>query len=245
MRCPRPRLAAAGLSLFGVLALLTTAAAEPPAPESPKEGQVKEPALRKELLAMMEEDQRVRNAVIKEMGEKGLSSLDTKPVTDPAQLKILLDISKKMEAVDTKDRKRLQEIIDKHGWPGKALVGKEAAHAAWLIAQHADADLAFQKRCLKLMEAAPRNDVDRRDLAYRTDRILVAEKKKQRYGTQLLGQGGKFRPQPIEDEANVDRRRAEVGLPPLAEYLKWAQEFYEKAEGKPPKQDKGPGGSKQ
>jgi hypothetical protein len=234
-------LAAVGLSLFGVLALL---AAEPPSPESPKEEQVKDPALRKELLAMMEEDQRVRNAVLKEMGEKGLSSLDTKPVTDPARLKVLLDISKKMEAVDTKDRKRLQEIIDKHGWPGKALVGKEAAHAAWLIAQHADADLAFQKRCLKLMEAAPRGDVEPRDLAYLTDRVLVAEKKKQRYGTQLLGQGGKFRPQPIEDEANVDRRRAEVGLPPLAEYLKGAQEFYEKAEGKPQKPDKGPDGSK-
>jgi hypothetical protein len=31
----------------------------------------------------------------------------------------------------------------------------------------------------------------------------------------------------------VDKRRAAVGLPPLAEYLKTAQEHYEKAAGKP------------
>jgi hypothetical protein len=27
-------------------------------------------------------------------------------------------------------------------------------------------------------------------------------------------------PQPIEDEAHVDARRAELGMPPLADYLK-------------------------
>jgi hypothetical protein len=36
--------------------------------------------------------------------------------------------------------------------------------------------------------------------------------------------GGKAEPAPIEDEANVDRRRKEVGLPPLAEYLRSFQE---------------------
>jgi hypothetical protein len=32
--------------------------------------------------------------------------------------------------------------------------------------------------------------------------------------------------EPIEDEANVDKRRAEVGLPPLAEYLLMLKKVY-------------------
>ena len=31
---------------------------------------------------------------------------------------------------------------------------------------------------------------------------------------------------PLEDEANVDTRRAEVGLPPLAEYVKQLEAVY-------------------
>ena len=31
-------------------------------------------------------------------------------------------------------------------------------------------------------------------------------------------------PQPIEDEANVDERRKELGMPPLADYLKMAND---------------------
>jgi transposase len=42
------------------------------------------------------------------------------------------------------------------------------------------------------------------------------------YGSQLFEvQGGDgMRLEPIEDEANVDERRAKMGLGPLAEYLK-------------------------
>jgi len=33
-------------------------------------------------------------------------------------------------------------------------------------------------------------------------------------------------PYPIKDEADVDQRRKEVGLPPLAEYRKLIEEMY-------------------
>jgi hypothetical protein len=75
------------------------------------------------------------------------------------------------------------------------------------------------------MEDAPAGEVSRQDLAYLTDRVLVNDGKKQRYGTQM---GMNFEPQPIEDAGNVDQRRAEVGLPPLAEYVKLAREQYSK-----------------
>jgi hypothetical protein len=64
------------------------------------------------------------------------------------------------------------------------------------------------------------------NLAYLTDRVLVAQKKPQRYGTQARPEGGKMVPFPIEDEAKVDERRAELGLAPLADYLKQMESFY-------------------
>jgi hypothetical protein len=39
--------------------------------------------------------------------------------------------------------------------------------------------------------------------------------------------GGKAGPAPIEGEASVDRRRREVGLPPLAEYLRGLEQAFQ------------------
>jgi hypothetical protein len=80
---------------------------------------------------------------------------------------------------------------------------------------------------LGAVEAAVKNnDASRQDMAYLTDRVRVADKQKQVYGTQLRETDGKLEPHPIEDEDHVDERRKDVGLPPLAEYLKVAREFY-------------------
>jgi hypothetical protein len=205
-----------------------------------KDPPIKEPALRQELLDMVMEDQKVRVEVLKEWAEKGISPLTNKTVTDPALIKLVEEGSRKMAAVDKKNRARLTEIVKKYGWPGKSLVDQDGAHAAWLMLQHADNDRKFQKKCLKLMEDAPKGEVEPADIAFLTDRLLIADKKKQRYGTQLIGENGVFKPQPIEDEANVDKRRAELGLVPMKEYLKLAVSEYEKAVGKPPelKKDK-------
>ena len=76
------------------------------------------------------------------------------------------------------------------------------------------------------MTKLPKHEVSQRDLAYLTDRVLLAEGKKQIYGSQFQQKDGKLLPSPIEDEANVDKRRKEVGLNPLAEYAKQLAETY-------------------
>jgi hypothetical protein len=50
----------------------------------------------------------------------------------------------------------------------------------------------------------------------------MREGKKQIYGSQLKRneKTGKFELWPVEDEENLDKRRAAVGLEPIAEYLK-------------------------
>lgn len=167
---------------------------------------IQEPALRDELLALVEEDQAARNAWI-DAGS-----------TDPAVLE-------RVRASDRKTTARMKEVIAKHGWPGKSLVGEEGAHAAWLLVQHADADRAFQKQCLALIEkAAQAGEARKTEYAYLYDRVAVAEKRPQRYGTQY--DNGK--PFPIEDAAHVDERRRAIGLGTMAEYDKRMREIYGK-----------------
>ena len=59
-----------------------------------------------------------------------------------------------------------------------------------------------------------------------TDWVRVADDEKQVYGTQFRVVGSKLEPYPIEDEANLDQRRKEVGLPPLAKFRKLIEALY-------------------
>jgi hypothetical protein len=53
--------------------------------------------------------------------------------------------------VDADNLAWLKEVVAEVGWPGQSMVGEDGAHAAWLLAQHADQDPAFQRRCLELL----------------------------------------------------------------------------------------------
>ena len=191
------------------LALLAVVLAQPPAEPKPLN-----PELRAELQARVKKDQDVRAKLIRETSARGLTGNQL-----PA------DVLKEMQAVDADNRAWLGMVVDTHGWPGKSLVGADGAHDAWLMVQHTDR--AFQARCLPLLAAAVQaGEATAADLAYLTDRVRTREGKKQVYGTQLKEVGGRFVPEPVEDEADLDQRRKAVGLKPMAEYLKAAAEQY-------------------
>ncbi len=59
-------------------------------------------------------------------------------------------------------------------------------------------------------------------LAMLEDRVLVRQGKKQTYGSQLEtdNKTQKYIFSPIDDELNVNKRRASVGLSPIEEYAK-------------------------
>src|SRR5690606_38680219 len=109
-------------------------------------------------------------------------------------------------------------IVDEHGWPGRALVGQDGAHAAWLLVQHAPHDL--QQRCLALLrEAVAAGEAYAGELAYLEDRVRCHEGMPQRYGTQYLRlPDGGVRMYEVEDPERRDERRAAVGLEPHAAY---------------------------
>lgn len=125
------------------------------------------------------------------------------------------------EKIDFTNTKTLKKIIEKYGWPDEILVGKEGTEAAWLIAQHADHDLNFQKTCFALMQTH-KSPISKIHLAYLSDRINVNEGKKQKYGTQFYfdKKSNKLLPQPIADKKNIEIRRKRIGLEPFKEYAK-------------------------
>ena len=207
-----------GILLMTTMGYCSATAAAYAAPEDPKPSPSSQqgaadpaptnPGLRDELMRMVKVDQEVRGAAVKDRKNR--------------------DLWAKMTEVDRKNTSRMKEIVKKYGWPGKSLVGKEGANAAWLLVQHADRDRAFQKECLPLLQAAAATgEAARAHVAYLTDRVLVGDKKPQVYATQFTqNEKGEMVPQPMEDEANVDKRRKEMGLPTLEEYKKVMRQVY-------------------
>ncbi|MFJ3310400.1 DUF6624 domain-containing protein [Streptomyces sp. NPDC086549] len=122
--------------------------------------------------------------------------------------------------VDADNTAWLASVLDQYGWPGHRLVGEDAADAAWLLAQHADASSVLQQRALELLtRAVASGDATPRQLAYLTDRCQVNRNQPQTYGTQYItGPDGQLTPHPIADITHLDERRARAGMEPHAEY---------------------------
>lgn len=124
-----------------------------------------------------------------------------------------------MVTVDAENTPALKRIIAECGWPGRTLVGEQAAEAAWLLAQHADADTEFQQHALGLLrDAVALGEAEPWHLAYLTDRCLVHQGEPQLYGTQYVKDEQGLHPSPIAVPDRLDARRAEVGLGPHAEH---------------------------
>lgn len=134
--------------------------------------------------------------------------------------------SEEDDTLDQRNTERMKEIIDQIGWPTVSKVGKKASTNAWLLVQHADHDVEFQKLCLSLMKEQIEGEVDQKDIAYLEDRVRVNTGQPQIYGTQFRWEGGNKPIQDIEDIENVDERRRVVGLNTLAENLGEIYENY-------------------
>jgi hypothetical protein len=159
-------------------------------------------ALRAELLAMAAEDERVRAELV-------------------AEGTLFDGYHPRMAEVHARNAARLSAIMARVGWPGRRLVGPEAADAAWLVLQHSIGDPAVMRRGLALVQAADAGDVEAAQVAMLEDRVRVHGGLPQRYGTQVdWNDDGVLAPRPIEDPDGVDARRHAVGLPPLAETLR-------------------------
>ena len=129
---------------------------------------------------------------------------------------------------------KVKAILDKYGWLGADVVGGQGNSTLFLVIQHSDQ--ATQEKYLPMMREAVKNGkAQGSSLALLEDRVALGQGKRQIYGSQI-GRDPEtqiYYVSPLEDPDNVDKRRAEVGLGPLSEYvshwqIKWDVEQYKK-----------------
>jgi hypothetical protein len=157
--------------------------------------------VRRELLALIAEDERVRA----ELAADGSLYQGYHP---------------RMAGVHKRNAARVGALIAEHGWLGRSLVGEDGAAAAWRIVQHAIGSPQLQRAALPLLrEAIARGEAEPWWAAMLEDRICAFEGRPQVYATQFdWDDAGQLNPYPpVADPDGVDARRAAVGLEPLAE----------------------------
>lgn len=140
-----------------------------------------------------------------------------------------------MQHVHRENAVQLDKLISKYGWPGIALVGLDGSRAAWLIAQHSICTPELQRKFLGLLsKASESGDVPKAQVALLTDRIRFNENKPQVYGTVLdWNENGELSCE-VENPANLDARRKEVGLASFQQDLEKHRQEVEAEGGKPP-----------
>ena len=128
----------------------------------------------------------------------------------------------RFQAIDAANTNDLKELLKIYGWFKISEFGKSSDQNAWLLVQHADQDVAFQKEVLQKLEALhPEAETSPKNYAYLFDRVASNEKRPQRYGTQGRCVGpGKWEPHTIENPDRVEELRKAVGLDPLEAYKK-------------------------
>ena len=123
---------------------------------------------------------------------------------------------------------RLCQIIKTNGWPTTALVDQDGVFATYHILKNAGS-YDLQRELLPVIVAAIKHDpIQKREFAGLFDRLRVTAGMKQLFGTQAVSVGGFLVLYPIEDEGKVDARRAEYGLPTMAQYISALEGVYRK-----------------
>jgi hypothetical protein len=193
------------------------------------------PALQAELIVRARKDQDIRSQVVESLREKGATfgSKDVEALTGPVIVE--------MQRIDAENRTWLKDVVNRYGWPGKSLVDSDGAQSAFLIVQHANHDLPFQKHCLTLMQQAPTGDVAPDQIAYLMDRTRLVDGQKQVYGTQVELKDGRWIVSSVENPEELDRRRKEFGLPPIEDYLKLVRTMYSAPADDQPKRNRAHG----
>ncbi|RCU42090.1 hypothetical protein EIZ47_10955 [Chryseobacterium lacus] len=178
--------------------------------------------LQAKLIAIFEDDQQIRREYISAEKEFGRESRQVD------------SLGKIMMYKDSINLIKVTEILDKYGWVGADKVGGQANQTLFLVIQHSD--LKTQQKYLPMMREAVKNkNASGSALALLEDRVALGEGKRQIYGSQIGYDNvtNKSYVLPLDDPDNVDKRRAEVGLGLLADYVKrwdiiWNVEEYKK-----------------
>ena len=134
----------------------------------------------------------------------------------------VLTLFKTIQFTDSIHLVKVEKILDQKGWLGPDIVGYYGNVTLFLVIQHADPQTRVKYIPL-LRDAVKKGNARPQDLALMEDRVLIEKGEKQIYGSQLTmnSETNTMELAPMIDPDNVDKRRSEVSLEPLAEYLKY------------------------
>jgi VWFA-related protein len=133
---------------------------------------------------------------------------------------------KRLKASRQTNTAQLCPILKQFGWATKALVDSDGVAAAFFLLKNSSS-FELQKDLLPVVIAAvKKNELEKPDFAGYIDRLRLRAGLKQLFGTEATIENGFLVLYPIEAEAQVDARRKQYDLPPLAEYLRALERIY-------------------
>lgn len=160
-------------------------------------------SLKKELFNIYKSDQLYRAEMAK---------------VKPTDIKIV-ELVNKQDSIDALNVKRVVEVLDSMGYPKRLEYGDSAGLATFFVIQHAN--IKYQEKYLPRFEQAAKDrEIEWKNVVYMIDRVRLEKGQKQLYGTQIQPVKDsvtgylidKAVIAPIEDEENVNERRAKVEL---------------------------------
>ena len=136
---------------------------------------------------------------------------------------ISLDVaSNHMQQTDSLNTTELKDIFNQYGFVGYDIAGQKGSHNFWLLVQHQDKDVDFQRAVLEQMKVAAENkNASYQDYAYLLDRVNVNQGQPQVYGTQMTFNADttSYIPMPLTEPEKLNKRRKKAGLPPIEFYI--------------------------
>lgn len=129
-------------------------------------------------------------------------------------------ILKKMKKQDTLNLIIIEKILNERGWLGPDIIGVLGSSTLFVVIQHSPPEI-LEKYLPMMREAVKIGDARADQLALVEDRHNVYLNRKHVYGSPFgtdpeTGEGYVW---PIKDPENDDKRRAEVGLNTMQDYL--------------------------
>lgn len=117
--------------------------------------------------------------------------------------------------------KKIRKILDKYNWPDPKLIGEQGNRTICNVLQHADQET--REHYISLMKQAVLDKkLEPKYLVRAEDRIATDKGELQTYGGQMkyYPETKSFNIWPVFDPVNIDKRRAKIGLEPIAVFLK-------------------------
>lgn len=119
------------------------------------------------------------------------------------------------------NERKIREILDSQGWPSRDIIGEQGNLTICNVLQHSEVEI--RKKYLPIMrKAVKEKELAPRLLARAEDRLATDRGDLQIYGGQMkyYPETKNFNVWPVYDPVNIDKRRAKIGLGPIAEFLK-------------------------